>query len=517
MNATAARVPLSSLADRYDLIVIGGGISGAGILREAVRSDARVLLVEARDFASGTSSWSSKLVHGGLRYLKEGQWRLTLESVRERQRLMREAPGLIEPLRFLMPIHAAARPGRWTMQLGLAIYDAMAGARRSGWQNADTVRRQLPWLAADDLQGAVHYEDARTDDARLVLRLIMTAVAEGATARNYTRAALLREGERVVGVRLRDADDDSEREVRASVVVNATGVWADNIPGAPDGAPTLRPLRGSHLVFPASRFPLPCAVSWLHVRDRRPIFAYPWQGATVFGTTDLDHTQPLDDPRPTAAELDYLMAGLRAQFPKLVLAASDAVSLYAGVRPVVTSGKATDPSAESRESARWMSPGLIGITGGKLTTFRVTAREVLREAAKQHGALRLSGADAPLFEPFEGATPTPLDARFGAAIAQKIRAQAASQELEAVPDTPYCWAELRWSVAHEQVRHLQDLMMRRTRLGLVAPQGGAQHLDRIGAICRDTLGWDDARWQRERQDYLDYWRRQHAPSTMEAA
>ena len=509
----STRIALAALEDRYDLIVIGGGITGAGVLREAVRSGARVLLVEAQDYASGTSSWSSKLVHGGLRYLKEGQWRLTLESVRERQRLLREAPGLVEPLRFLMPIRAGARPGRWLMQVGLAIYDLMAGSRRSGWLGAGDTQTLLPQLDAAQLRGAVHYEDASTDDARLVLRLILEACDQGATALNYVRAELLREGNRVCGVALTDAVSGVQRNIEAGVVVNATGAGAAQFNAGADGAPTLRPLRGSHLVFSAQQFPLPAAVSWLHPRDRRPIFAFPWEGVTVFGTTDLDHEQALAHPRISSGEVEYLMEGLRQPFPGLALRASEALCSYSGVRPVVASGR-NDPSAESRESAMWTQPGLVGITGGKLTTFRVTARAVLRAAAAMLPVLR-PGADRPLFD---AATVVPgqqrLHGRLGILAAGRLMRETPGDERQPLGETPYTWAELRWALRHEQVVHLQDLMLRRTRLGLVSAQGGAAFLPRIAALCREELGWDEARWQQEQREYLAHWQQQHAPPSV---
>ncbi|MGH8443898.1 MAG: FAD-dependent oxidoreductase, partial [Solimonas sp.] len=184
----SVRPALSQLAERYDLVIVGGGITGAGIFREAVRTGASVLLVEAADFASGTSSASSKLVHGGLRYLKSGQWRLTLESVRERQRLLREAPGLVEAQPFVMPIYADRPPGRWLMQIGLHLYDFMAGVRRSAWLDAAAATAREPAMRREQLRGAMIYEDARTDDARLVLRLLMRGIADGGTALNYTEA-----------------------------------------------------------------------------------------------------------------------------------------------------------------------------------------------------------------------------------------------------------------------------------------------------------------------------------------
>lgn len=504
-----SRTELAALAARYDLIVIGGGITGAGIAREAVRSGASVLLVDARDFAAGTSSWSSKLVHGGLRYLKNGQWRLTLESVRERQRLLAEAPGLVNAQPFLMPIYADRKPGRWMMQLGLRIYDAMAGVRRSRWLPRRAALEAESSLAADQLKGAMLFEDASTDDARLVLRLLHEAAQGGAVLRNYTEAQVRMQGERCVGVALSDRQSGESRDIGAAVVINATGVWASRLAGAPGGAPSLRPLRGSHLVLSQARLPLRNAISWLHPVDRRPIFAHPWEGAVIYGTTDLDHTDALDRPRITTGEVAYLIDALRRQFPGVDLGVADVLSSYAGIRPVVDSGK-DNPSDESRESALWTSPGLINVTGGKLTTFRTTARESLAAAAREVPAL-LPGADAAVFDsPATAGVSQRLVGRFGAAVAREL-AQAPAEEREPIAGTPYSWAELRWSVRQEWVVGLQDLMMRRTRLGLVAARGAAASLPRILDICRQELGWDEARCASERQAYLEYWQAQHAP------
>ena len=507
-----SRIELAQLATRYDVMIVGGGITGAGIAREAARSGASVLLVEQADFASGTSSWSSKLVHGGLRYLKNGQWRLTLESVRERQRLLDQAPGLVEPLRFLMPIYRGIKPGKLTMRFGLWLYDRMAGKAASRWLSAAATLSQEPDLRRANLRGAVSYLDARTDDARLVLRLLLEAADAGATVRNYTRATLRVEDGRTCGAILTDALDGKTRQINADVVINASGAWADQLPGASSGQIKLRPLRGSHLVFAAKRLPIQQAVSWLHPRDQRPVFAHPWEGAVVYGTTDLDHDGDLAHPRMRLAEADYLIEGLRYQFPELGLSAKDALSAYAGVRPVVDGGK-DDPSAESRESAMWSSAGLVNITGGKLTTFRVTAREVLHEAAKQLPKLAPRD-DQPVFA-------APLAAhsdlhrrlfgRLGERAASALLKQAAAEEIESIGDTAYCWAELRWAARHERVCHLDDLLMRRTRIGLVMTEGGREILPRVKTICMDELGWDGARWDFEMTRYRDYWQQQHRP------
>ncbi|MDR3417961.1 MAG: glycerol-3-phosphate dehydrogenase/oxidase [Nevskia sp.] len=501
-----ARFALADLAARYDIAVIGGGITGAGILHEAARTGVSALLVEQNDFASGTSCSSSKLVHGGLRYLKDGQWRLTLESVRERNHLLRTRAGLVERQPFLMPVYRGMKPGRAVMRLGLAAYDVMGGRWRSRSLSARHALQLEPGLRSEGLLGALAYDDARTDDARLVLRLIMEATAAGAHALNYMRvASVMRSASGVCGVALRDSVTGATREIGAGIVINAAGAWSDRLPGDPGGAPPLRPLRGSHLIFPLSRLPVNQAVSWLHVRDGRPVFVYPWDGVALYGTTDVDHLD--GDPgksRMTPEEAEYLMEGLVHQFPQFGLTLGDATACYSGVRPVVAGGKA-DPSAESRESAIWSSPGWVGITGGKLTTFRVTARKVLSLAAQQQPRL------APL--PGESVAPpaaSRMEARYGADGARWLAQSLWARDRERIAGSPYTWGELRWAARRESVMRLDDLLLRRTRLGLLLPEGGAWMFDGIAAICRDELGWSEARWVQERNRYLELWRRQHA-------
>jgi len=488
------RPALAELQPRYDLIVIGGGITGAGVLLEAARTGASALLLERNDFASGTSSGSSKLVHGGLRYLKSGQWRLTLESVRERQRLLAEAPDLVETQAFMMPIYRGASPGKSAIRLGLWIYDRMAGAGESRWVEAAEALRLEPQIRREGLLGAMLYDDARTNDARLVMSLIVDACAAGATARNYTRVTgLLNADGRTRGVSVLEADG-ATREIEAGIVIDATGANAGKLQS--DGsAPRLRPLRGSHFIFARDKLPVGRAVSWLHPRDRRPIFAYPWEGVTLYGTTDLDHDGTDDAAsRMSAAESDYLIEGLAHQFPELKLGAGDALCCYSAVRPVVAGGRAS-PSAESRESAMWSAPGLVGITGGKLTTFRVTARQVLRQAARQQPKL-MPAADAPLF-----AKPT------GSA----MRTQTRTTEDIALVGTKYSLAKIRLAARHEQVVHLDDLMLRRTRLGLITPSGGRALLSRLQPVCQEELGWSEAQWREEEKRYLELWAKNHAP------
>lgn len=510
---------LQTLVQReWDLVIIGGGITGAGILLEAVRRGYQALLVEQRDFAWGTSSRSSKLVHGGLRYLKEGHLGLTRESVHERQNLLREARGLVEPQSFAFADYRGRKPGRWVFQLGLAVYDWLAGQRARHHYPVDEFLLLAPHIARTDLKGGLCYLDAKTDDARLVLRVLQEAHSLGGVAINYVRAEqLLRAGNAadgaVTGVQLADVTGTGTRGVTAKVVINATGAWADGLRQQQGAAPRLRPLRGSHLVLPAWRLPVAQAVSLMHPQDGRPVFVFPWEGATLVGTTDIDHRADLQqEARITPAEVDYLMAALHFQFPSLQLTRDDVTATYAGVRPVIDTGKA-DPSQEGRDHAVWLENGLLTVTGGKLTTFRRIALDALAQvvhllpptnAPAQAATLLTSGAALPVNPGLTTSQRQRLQGHYGP-LAAAVVATAQPGELQTIPGTQTLWVELRWAARRESVVHLQDLLLRRTRLGLLLRGGGAEWLPHIRAICQSELGWSDARWQQEADDYLRLW------------
>jgi glycerol-3-phosphate dehydrogenase len=497
----------------WDIVVVGGGITGAGILREATRLGLKALLVEQQDFAWGTSSRSSKLVHGGLRYLKEGKVRLTLASVQERERLIEEGPGLIDPLGFLLATYKGDFPGKWTYGAGLTVYDLLALQWGHRYYSAEDFQMLAPHIVKNGLVGGWRYGDAQTDDARLVLRVIFEAVADGATALNYCRAEqVIREDGQVIGVRLHDRVHDRRANVRAPVVINATGAWADDLREQVGAPSRIRPLRGSHLVFPAWRLPLAQAISFLHPLDRRPVFLFPWEGVTLVGTTDLDHEQPLNaEPQITPDEVAYLMAAVEAQFPSLDLTLDDVISTFAGVRPVIGSGKA-DPSKESRDHVVWDERGLVTVTGGKLTTFRKIALDALCAIRRRLTGMPEPRSDVPVLDPVDVPLPNAdalgpaqhqrLLGRYGAA-APHLTEAAQPGELEEIPGTETLWAELRWAARSEAVEHLDDLLLRRTRLGILLPEGGREILPEVRAICQRELGWDDARWEAEVTAYLE--------------
>ena len=533
----------------WDILIVGGGITGAGILREATRLGFKTLLVEQRDFAWGTSSRSSKLVQGGLRYWKEGKVGLTRASVRERQRLLNEGAGLIDPLGFLLTAYKGDSPSQWVFRAGLSLYDLMALQWSHRQYSPLDLRFIAPHIAESGLEGGLQYGDAQTDDARLVLRVIREAVRDGGAAINYVQAeSLLRdETGQVVGVRVSDVSQEPfevrgqrpevrtvspvcrignarSKDIHARVVVNATGAWADRLRRELGAPARIRPLRGSHLIFPAWRLPVAQAISFLHPVDRRPVFIFPWEGVTLVGTTDVDHDQAMvqpasPEPAISPQEVAYLMAAADYQFPTLKLTLDDVVSTFAGVRPVIGTGE-EDPSKESRDHVVWEENGLVTVTGGKLTTFRLIALDTLRVVAhrlsqpiKPAGDMAvLDRIDIPLSSPIcaiEETTRRRLLGRYGAD-GPKLVAAARAGEMGAIPGTTALWAELRWAARAEGVVHLDDLLLRRVRLGLLLPQGGRDLLPRIRAICQPELGWDDARWECEETAYLALWQQHYS-------
>lgn len=523
----------SVLDTKWDLIVIGGGITGAGILREGVRAGLRVLLVEADDFASGTSSRSSKLVHGGFRYLKNAQLKLTLESVRERERLLKEGRGLINPLGFLMVSYKDDPLPKWVFGAGLVFYDLLAFKWGHRYYDAYDMRELCPFLNEEKLQGGYRYFDAQTDDARLVLRLIQEAVRDGGAALNYTRATrLLRQKSgKVSGVIIEDlapGGNGRTSEIQGQIVINATGAWADELRTQVGGRNRLRKLRGSHLVFPAHKLPLTRAVSIWHPKDGRPVFAFPWEGVTIVGTTDVDHHASLQtDPAISSEEVEYLMTAIDRAFPELELELDDIQATFSGFRPVIDTGK-TDPSKESREHVLWNENGLLTVTGGKLTTFRLMALAALKAAGRQIperiSRTTLHEADGRVLDPvpaetlpdkdlYEGphkglhrARQMRLVGRYGMCAAAAI-AVAQQGELESIAETPLLWAELRWAARAEGVVHLDDLLLRRVRLGLLLPNGGLDEIKRIRSIVQPELEWNDTRWDQELEEYTQLWKK----------
>jgi glycerol-3-phosphate dehydrogenase len=522
---------LSSQTDQWDLIVVGGGITGAGIFREAAHLGLKVLLVEQKDFAWGTSSRSSKMVHGGLRYLGSGQFGLANDSVKERQNLMNELPGLVDPLPFMMGHYKGVFPGPWIFNKLLAIYDFMAGKRYRRFFTKGIRDYLVPGMSAFKLKGATQFADAVTDDARLVMRVIQAGQKDQGLAINYLKAVqVVKDEEKVQGLVLLDSETNEKIKVHAKVVINATGAWTDELRSMMGAGQVIRPLRGSHLVVPFWRLPVAFSVSLFHPKDKRPVFAFPWEGVTVIGTTDLDHkADSAKEASISEQEVSYLLEAVNQQFPEANLQVSDIRSTWSGVRPVVSkqslnSGQTPDlekpakPSDEKREHAIWDDAGLISVAGGKLTTYRLIAMDVLQKASSyltipESKLIKTSHFElAQKREQLESkpsillsvGTKRRLVGRYGEHVSSIYDLINAAPELAGkVGTTDTLWAELVWACQSENIVHLDDLLLRRTRIALLLDQGAEAFMPEIKLICQAHLQWDESKWQAE----LDRYRR----------
>lgn len=510
---------LQNSNEQWDVIVVGGGITGAGVLREAVRNDLSALLLEQRDYAWGTSSRSSKMVHGGLRYIAQGDIKLTRHSLVERERLVEEAPSLVYRMGYWFAHRKGVFPGRFIFGILLWLYDLLAGIRDRRYAPRNAFLAKIPGYNDDGLTGASRYTDALVDDARLVLRVLDEAREDGAVTLNYMKVVeLQREGERVSGVIVEDVETGKRYALRAKTVVNATGAWADRLRAAFTTEKRVRPLRGSHIVVSTERLHVKEAVIFMHGDDNRPLFIYPWESRTVIGTTDIDHRDDLDlEASICQRELDYVLKGVNSQFPKAKLTEQDVIATWSGVRPVVSSGQGLNPSQERRDHSVWDNNGLVTVTGGKLTTFRQIAMDVLA-LCKPYLGHAGAWAEGRVFRRYSGAPALPaltqelsrenlerLEGRYGYLSARVFRDMPA-EDFTAVADTITLWADLRWAACQEQVQHLDDLLLRRTRLGLLMREGGALVRERIDGILRDELGWDEARIDSEWVRYQSIWR-----------
>jgi glycerol-3-phosphate dehydrogenase len=514
----------SGIDQPWDLMIIGGGITGAGVLRQAVAAGLKTLLVEANDFAFGTSSRSSKLIHGGFRYLRNKQVNVTKESVREREWILREALNLVTPLSFLLPNFERYHFPSWKLGLGVIIYDLLAPK----WDHHKCSRPKLleacPSLTAEGLVGGFQYYDAVMDDARVLLRILREAVQAGGVALNYTRAErLLRTGDdQVCGALLRNmvSPHGNAVEVKAKVVVNASGAWSDEVRSQLGQPARLRRLRGSHLIFTRAKLPVNQALTLFHPRDGRAMFVIPWEGTTIVGTTDIDHDPAIDkkylEPFANGEEINYMMEALSFMLPILGLTEKDIVSSFSGLRPVIHSGAAT-PSKESRAHALWEESGLITITGGKYTTFRIMSRQTIGRVLARLGKPE-TAAHGRIFNPPINLSSSSLDPLTLAYLAGRhgnetgeLLAAAKRGELEPIEQLPNLWAELRWAAREEGVEHLDDLLLRRVRLGLLLPHGARDLLVNIRNIVQPELGWSDERWQQEEARYLQTWQSYYSP------
>lgn len=505
MNRTAMLARLLDPGEIWDVLVVGGGATGLGTAVEAAARGYRTALIEGHDFAKGTSSRSTKLVHGGVRYLQQGNVALVLEALRERGRLLRNAPHLVRNLAFVVP-----RYDWWEGPFygaGLKLYDLLAG--RMGLEPSRALSREetldrIPTLEPQDLRGGIIYQDAQFDDARLAVTLARTVADLGGTAANYVRAVgLLKEEGLVRGVRVRDEESGTEAEIRARVVVNATGVFADDLRRLddPESPPVMRPSQGIHLVLDRRFQPGASAILVPHTDDGRVLFAVPWQDRVVVGTTDTPAAERSLEPRPLPEEVEFLLTHI-ARYLTQDPRPEDVLSCFAGLRPLVRgTGSAVKTAAISRDHTLLVSPsGLVTITGGKWTTYRRMGEDAVDQAALVAGLDERPSptADLHLHGWSDEGRPGGDWTAYGAdALAlARLAAERPGWDEPLHLNFPYRACEVIWAVRYEMARTVEDVLARRTRALLLDARASAEIAPAVARWMADELGKDEA-WQRQ--------------------
>ena len=538
--------------ENFDMLVIGGGITGAGVARDAALRGLKVALVDKGDFGSGTSSRSSRLVHGGLRYLEMYQFGLVSESTHERARLMKLAPHLVRPLPFLMPVYEGKKPGTLLLRMGMLLYDTLASFqnyRRHRKLNAAAIKEQEPELLSDGLRAAFRYYDCHTNDGRLTLENVVGAEEAGAVCLNHARFEALRtekndERDGVVGATVVDSLTGEDVAVSAKVVVNAVGPWLRTLGEAmgADILPDLKPSKGVHVVVPHDRLPVEHAVVMTVPSDGRVVFCIPWETATYVGTTDTDYDGDIDAAEATREDVDYLLDTTNIYFPNVKLTAEDVIGTWTGLRPLVVADSGETDKATyqvSREHLLNRDPrGIVTITGGKLTTYRIMASQAVDEAIKSlkerglapekigrcqtkktplPGGVGLGSEDdrektaTELVERYakdDGLSPEAVRYAFGTygARAESLLELAAADVSLAKPivnGLPYFWAEVPFAADNEFVGRLDDMLVRRTYLFYKTNDRAMNVASEVASRLAECLGWDDARMESEMERFRE--------------
>jgi len=532
MSPAAREDAIAKMIEReLDVLVVGGGVVGAGSALDAVTRGLTTAIVEARDWASGTSSRSSKLIHGGLRYLEMLDFGLVREALHERGLLLdRIAPHLVRPVQFLYPLQRRfwERP---YVGSGIALYDAMAfasGTARGLKHHRHLTRKQAlreaPCLRPDTLTGAISYWDAQVDDARHTLTVVRTAASFGALAASRVKVTgFLRQGERVTGVTATDLETGDVFEVRAKQVINATGVWTDDTQGLADtrGQFHVRASKGIHLVVPRDR--LPSSTGIILRTEKSVLFVIPWGRHWIIGTTDTDWTLKKEHPAASSSDIDYLLDHVNSVLNS-PLTREDVEGVYAGLRPLLT-GESESTSKLSREHVVGHPvPGLVVVAGGKYTTYRVMAADAVDEAARTMDARVPESCTADL--PLAGAAGYKalwnqrrslaaasgihvvrvehLLNRYGSCIDELLDLIRADPSLaEPLPGADdYLAVEARYAVTHEDARHVDDVLTRRTRISIESWDRGVAAAPRVADLMADVLGWSEEEKKNEVEHYL---------------
>jgi glycerol-3-phosphate dehydrogenase len=461
-----------------DALVIGGGIVGAGVARDAAMRGFRTAIVEQADFASGTSSRSSRLLHGGMRYLAQGRVGLVWEASSEKRIIGHIAPHLAQPLAFIFPGRKGTSWSRWKLAIGAKIYDLLCGMRnfgRSRVLSRDETIRLLPGVNTENLTGAVRYFDGLTNDARLAIDTVRSAAMHGAAVLNYVRVTESKPSGNLWHCTLEDVETGNTYAVRTRTIVNATGPWSDRLPHSKTH---LRLTKGVHLVIDRDRLPVPDAV--VMAEGDRILFAIPWGERVILGTTDTDYEGPLDNPTCDDSDIEYVFAVANGAFPQAKLSKADLVSHWAGLRPLVADPNGNPSDISRRHEVKMNEAGWWDVTGGKLTTYRLMAEETVNAIAKYtgHGKSKCWTAQTPLLNP------------------------AATTGVSGIVPPPVTEALVKHYCRNEWARRLDDVMIRRTSWRHYRHD----HLEVVGLAARwmgSELGWDDVRIAAEIAQYRE--------------
>ncbi|WP_328615916.1 glycerol-3-phosphate dehydrogenase [Amycolatopsis sp. NBC_00355] len=513
--------------EEVDVLVVGGGVTGAGAALDAASRGLSVALVEARDFAAGTSSRSSKLIHGGLRYLEQLDFKLVREALKERGLLLQTlAPHLVRPVKFLVPLtHRVWERGY--IGAGVTLYDTLGGARalpRHRHLSKRGAFKAAPALADDALVGAIQYYDAQVDDARHTMTIARTAAEQGASVLTRARVtSLLRDGERVVGAKVVDRESGVEFEVRARTVIAATGVWSDDMSEAA-GIPapfTVRASKGIHLVVPREKIDLDTGL--ILRTEKSVLFVIPWGKHWLVGTTDTEWDLDREHPAASRADVDYVLEHLNAVL-RTPVTHDDIEGVYAGLRPLLAAKAAATTKLSREHAVAHPVPGLVIVAGGKYTTYRVMAADAVDVAVEEvdrptppswTDRLPIVGA-AGYHELWDGrfalasraALPVAriehLLGRYGSAIEDVLASVAERPELGApLPGAAeYLKAEVVYAVSHEGALHLEDVLTRRTRISIEERDRGVTAAPWVAELMAPLLGWDAPKQEREVANYV---------------
>lgn len=531
-HATRAADLIAMAEEPADLLVVGGGVTGAGVARDAAMRGIRTALIDKGDFGSGTSGRSSRLIHGGLRYLELGNWRLVLEASRERRTLLRIAPHLVWPRSFIFPVHAGGRVPRWKLAAGLWLYDLLAllrNVRAHRMLGKRSLLRTEPALREHGLRGGARYFDAQCNDGRLALGNARDARRYGAQVANYVRVDrfALSDGQ-VRGVHATDVLSGTTLTIRALTVVNATGPWSDGLRAQLGDPPVLRRTKGAHVAVPRERVGNREAITITSPIDGRVMFILPWGDLAYIGTTDTDSDASPDDIWVTAEDVIYLLRSANAYFPDARLGPADVRSTWAGLRSLLAAPDASDPGRVSREHRVLVGAGgLVSVVGGKLTTYRSMAAETVDLVARRLHAL--DGRPTPPRpptdrEPLPGGEVRDLELLIGeleregtarrvaerlvrtygaeaAAVARVARAEPALGRPIA-EGHPSVRAELLHATRREMAMTLCDLLIRRTQVFYEADRHGLPEAPALVELAAEELGWSAQRKATELAEYL---------------